>query len=869
MSTYKGPKVTVRQNFQLSAADVAVENLPSAIAASAFYVGDKENIGRFDGVGDGEINYPYEYTIHDIVDWPREMFNFYPIKVHVKSDIGNIEITDDVGIDDTGISFDEFEDFEIISSLNPKNAKALFFKRDTTTVKVAEIEVADLTIIVLSSALSESEQANIVPGMPVGLRVKDDPITDWDVTAYVESLVDSTHIKIQAPGTAAEYDGILVGTYQLTQKWDQTVVTATAAPCLLYDIEANFTANDIKEGDIVKFTSPQNPLGADTYIEASIVQVLSSRMLIYNIINMGVGRIDYEKNAVKRFDQSVAIGMNITSYSIRRMVSFSENRGYKDINTAAGVPIGAVAGDGLSFSLDVTVILGDPNITDTPEEGDIAAFSTANVAAGDRVVDLDPLRKYKILSIAKNGNDWTITLNKKARQSDVIPETVIASGNFIHLFKPVVSHDVLLDYRAWNPTEAGVVQRISSVEKLKELYADSGTIYDENELPFMAISTLGATGNGVIYAINVDPRDLAVNYLDAMNKLKQVDCYSHAFGTTDGGVNALVPPYVDNQSDPERGHERCGTLTFSEWDVYLKRVGESTNVSIDGLVIITEAIPLPVGVRRGDKIYIIDQDNNKILAEGLLTATPAAITTVLNTDIVLEDALTGTYDYRISATDPNDQAIAISNLSYTNRRIKVCWPGWFQAEGRDGFKMFPPYYYTAYRVGMDSGQIASQAFTNLPYSIVGLKNITLNTNKGSFDGDALDIIGGGGIDIQVQETAVSQSIKSRHDLSTDMASIETRSWSIMKQVDVAAKTYRNACKPYTGRYNITTKFLQFLGEVCGIASSTLIRKKILRGASTAKVNQDPDVVDKINITIEISVFVANNRIDITLNVTTR
>lgn len=864
---YKGPKVTVTQNFDLGAVEVAIENLPSAIAASAFYVGDKENIGQFDGVGDGSINYPYPYTVYDIVDWPREMYNFYPIKVYVKGDAADVDITDEVTITDEGIEFDEFESYEIISNENPVNAKALFFKRDTTTVQVAEILAGDLTVIELASAMSESEQANVIAGMPVGLRVLNDPVTTWDVTGFVESVVDSTHIKLQAPvAAAAQYDGLLVGTYQLTQKWDGTVVTATAAPSILYDIEANFTAADIKQGDILRFKSPQNPAGADTLIEASVVQILSSRILIYNIINLGVGRIDYDKLAVKRFDQAVAGGMSVTSYSIRRMLSFSENRGYKDINTAAGVPIGAVTGDGLSFTVDVTVILNDPNITDTPEEGDILAFTTANVAAGDRVVDEDPLRKYEIFSIVKSGNDWTITLNAPARQSGVVAETVIATGNFMHAFKPVVFHDILLNYRAWNPTESGVVQRIPGTEKVKELYADGGDVADENELAFMANSTLAAVGDGVIYVVNVDPRSPLDSYPDALNKLKQVEVYSHTLGTTEPGINALLPGYVDSQSDPERGKERCATLTFSEWDVYLKRTGESTNVSTDGLVTITEAIPLSIGVRRGDKIYIIDQVNNKILAEGLLTATPSASTVVLNTDIVLDTALTGTYDYRISATDANDQAIAISNLSYENRRIKICWPGWFQAEGQNGTKMFPPYYYTSYRIGMDSGQVASQAFTNVPYPVFGLKNISLNTNFGSFDDDELDIIGGGGIDIQVQETAIGQNIKSRHDLSSDMSTIETRSWSILKQVDVSAKTYRNACKPLVGRYNITNKFLQFLGEVCGIASSTIVRKVILRGASTAKVTQDPEVADKVNITIEITVFVANNRIDITLNV---
>ena len=862
--SYQGPKVTVTQNFDLSAPDVAVEDLPSAIAASAYYVGDKENQGPMDGVGDDIKLYPYANTVNSVEDWPREIYEFYPIRVYVDGDTERVDITDDVSILDNGVEFDEFERYTTVSETEPQAAKALFFKRDTPAVQVGQILVGDATVIVLDAPMSQSEQDNIVVGMPVGLRVTGDPVTDYVVTAYVDTVIDSTQIKLQAPAAVASYDAVIVGTYQVNQKGGPVVLTSTSAPCVLYDLQANFSADGVAIGDIVCFKSPQNPAGADILIEASVVQVLSKNMLIYNTITQGTGRTDYDIKTVKRWDQTVGIGTNVTSYSIKRMVSFSANYGYKE--PAGTIVVGTVSGGGLSFVLDVAPI--NAAGLDTPIEGDVVAFTTAVTALTARLADGPNLRKFYIQSISKAGDDWTITLDAPGETSIDVTPVALTAGQHVTMWKPTVSHDILMDYRAWNPTEAEVVQRISGVEKIKDLWADGGDIADENELAFMAQAQHVASGAGVNYAINVNPADQLSSYANALDKLKMVDCYSHAFGTTDPGVNALVSPYVNDQSDPERGHERIGTLTYSEWDVYLKRVGESSAVAADGQVTITAPIPLPVGVRRGDAIYLIDTTTREIVANGLLTATPSALDTILFTDIAGFTSAS-TLDYRIQATDPNDQAIAIAALSIANRRVKILWPGWFVAQGSTtDFKTFPPYYISATRSGLDSGVVPSQSFTNFPYSVTGLSNISLNTNLGLFDSDALDIIGGGGIDVQIQEVASSQTIKSRHDLTTDMTGIETREWSITKQVDVAAKTYRSAIKPYIGR-NITPKFLQFLGEVCSVVATTIIKGKIVRGASTATVVQDPLVVDKVNITVAISIFVAGNRIDITLNVLSR
>jgi len=130
-------------------------------------------------------------------------------------------------------------------------------------------------------------------------------------------------------------------------------------------------------------------------------------------------------------------------------------------------------------------------------------------------------------------------------------------------------------------------------------------------------------------------------------------------------------------------------------------------------------------------------------------------------------------------------------------------------------------------------------------------------------------MGGGGVDVQIQDVRISQTIKSRHDLTGDMSAVELREWSITKQADVAAKTLRNATAPYIGKYNITNNLIKFLYKVCSVVCNKLLKDGILANISVKSIARDDVIVDKINFLVEATVFVAGNYYDITLYVKSR
>ena len=133
----------------------------------------------------------------------------------------------------------------------------------------------------------------------------------------------------------------------------------------------------------------------------------------------------------------------------------------------------------------------------------------------------------------------------------------------------------------------------------------------------------------------------------------------------------------------------------------------------------------------------------------------------------------------------------------------------------------------------------------------------------------MDEIGGGGIDLMIQDAAVTQSIKSRHDLTSDMSAVQLRERSITKQADVSAKTIRAAVAPLVGRYNITSELLRFIGQICSNVATKLKTDGVIQGLKVNGVKRDEVIDDKINIFLEARAFIAGNYYDITLLVVTR
>lgn len=169
------------------------------------------------------------------------------------------------------------------------------------------------------------------------------------------------------------------------------------------------------------------------------------------------------------------------------------------------------------------------------------------------------------------------------------------------------------------------------------------------------------------------------------------------------------------------------------------------------------------------------------------------------------------------------------------------------------------YYASAAVVGMVANLPPQQGFTNFP--VTGLTRVVGSNDK--YTEKQLNVMAAGGVYILVQD-AQGAPVVCRHQLSTDLSSIETRELSITKVVDFTAKFMRTGLRNFIGRSNITQAFLDQLGTVVHGLGSFLSEHGVLIGFDVNNLIQDADAPDTILIDVTLDVPFPCNYIRLTL-----
>jgi len=852
MTAYQGPHVAVTQKFVTSPGAIAIEDLPSVAVGTAFDVFEKERIGSSYGIVDRELAWGANKVVYDKDVIDQKAYDFYPAKAFANSPFGNVDLELlDANLSSTGVTLVRGKTYKV-----PDTEKVVgacegivpYYKRILTAGDV-QIHAADLRTVVIVGGTVVTAQ--LKPGQKVFVTI--DGGTSWTLVGTVGSIGnDETKIRLATPYATpiTTGDGIAVGAVS---------DTLIDIPNTIYDATADFITAKVRVGDIVYISSLAIAASIANPIAASVVSIIDKNTLKFNTETLVAGQVDYDYLKYQDFVETPGSTLQLYTYWVERYAGFSQNYGIKLLNTGAGVAVGKT-----SSSVLTVPIAGFPIVN----EGDVFIITTANVAAGSEERDVTPgFRPYRIQTITTSGVNYEITVNGTIYHSGVAPETEFSGGEFISVWAPKVETSILVDFRAVREEELGVVKRITSLEDIAAAWSRDEDISIHNELAFMAQIEFALNRGKVMYGVNVDATEanLSAQYSAAFEELKLHDVYSHALGTDDAGVNALLGPYVDGQSAPYEGHERIGVVAYDEDDIYLQGA-DTGSVDIAGLITIDGAFdPIAAGVTVDDVVKIYDSSGD-FVTEVLVTETPTVVTEV-QTDYVGAILAAG-HSFRFQSGRKDDQSVRIGAIGYGNRRVQVVWPGWFQADFGGVTYTLPPYYITAALAGMDGGIIVSQSFTNYTFSIPGLSNIQLNTNN-YFRKLQLDEIGGGGVSVMIQDTRVSQTIKSRHDLTSNMDAVQYREHSITKQADVSAKTVRNAINPYVGKYNITPDLFRFIGQVCAVVSTKLVKKGVIARLSVLKIARDEVIDDKINITMQATVFIAGNYYDVTLIIVSR
>lgn len=215
---------------------------------------------------------------------------------------------------------------------------------------------------------------------------------------------------------------------------------------------------------------------------------------------------------------------------------------------------------------------------------------------------------------------------------------------------------------------------------------------------------------------------------------------------------------------------------------------------------------------------------------------------------------TGAPDYESIA-----QAYQDLGGGYSQRRVVMVAPE-LVASNIDGAEQRIPGYYLCGAVAGMVGQLPpQQGFTNYP--ITGFTR-ALGSND-VFNQRQMNVGAAGGTYWVIQEVA-GGPLSCRHQLTTDLTSIETRELSITKVVDFTAKFMRAGLRNFIGKFNITQPFLDTLSTVIQGQLSFLTESGVIIGGDLNNIIQDTDAPDTVLIDVTLDVPYPCNYIRLTL-----
>ena len=152
----------------------------------------------------------------------------------------------------------------------------------------------------------------------------------------------------------------------------------------------------------------------------------------------------------------------------------------------------------------------------------------------------------------------------------------------------------------------------------------------------------------------------------------------------------------------------------------------------------------------------------------------------------------------------------------------------------------PGYYFACAYAGATQSELPQMGFTNRPFA--GFARVFFTNDY--FTESHLNVIAEGGTTIVIQPRALAP-LTVRHQLTTDMTSIEKREYSVTKNLDHMAKTARITFRPYIGRYLINDDTLNILYSVGNALVERWKRDGQVITGSVDKFQVDPTQADKV------------------------
>jgi hypothetical protein len=538
-----------------------------------------------------------------------------------------------------------------------------------------------------------------------------------------------------------------------------------------------------------------------------------------------------------------------------------------DITAAAGVVIGAT-----DVTLPVTLIptkVLKPNSQISPVAGAIFTDPAADfIALGIRPGDIlnfetsAPSLVEPDSVISAQAGDFTILNVNSPTELEVNPVLVAESKVEYRIRRDGTSTgDVLISYTA---KRVDLVGQLIEVQTTEEIEQQLGKITPDNPLAF-AVFIANLHTDSIVAATAVAD-DSLVDFTAAAEFLESKEVYGIVPLTINPAVHQMFQQHVNQLSDPRAKRERIVFINPEILDKVVYQASSATgSVAIGsdtftdaGALFLTNEVPIGAQLIFPTPVSIGGSPVSSVTIVSVLTETTVKM--AATADATVPGI---TYTVESKPFTKLQQAVNVQGIGkgFQDRRVVMVVPDTAEVTEDSTVVDVPGYFLGAAASGLISGSSPSQGFTNFPFAgFVGLKKSDFFFNE-----TQLGVMAAGGAFIFIQET-LNAPLKVRHQLTTDVTSIQRRELSIVKAVDFMAKFLRNRIRRLIGINNITPEFLNnILRPQTNAIIEDLVEDRIIgRQTKITRLVQDETQPDTVKVDIELEVLFPANFIDFTL-----
>lgn len=428
-----------------------------------------------------------------------------------------------------------------------------------------------------------------------------------------------------------------------------------------------------------------------------------------------------------------------------------------------------------------------------------------------------------------------------------------------------------------------------------------GPVTPENplamQLYYMLVNAAGisVTGLGVDEVSQAYPDGTPDAYARACTFLQSQEVYAIAPTSQDPTIHQILATHVSSMSEPDNKGERVvlicppmpkeempkivasgtdgdSTATLNEFDTKLASLPvDVLNAGINPSGIIPTSAGLYLTIEGSPKKYNISSVNGTKVTIRTAFAPGENDDEFYATENLPSDLISVTFSVKVrgaslvnSSTKKIDYeraAQAYQDLahSYSNRRVILVAPEYVYAN-KDGVEQKVKGYYLCGAIAGMTGRLPpQQGFTNYP--ITGFTGVSGSNDV--FNEHQLNVGAGGGVYWVVQDIPGGPLV-CRHQLTTDLTSIETREYSITKIVDFVAKFMRAGLRNFIGKYNVTQSFLDTLSTVIQGQLGFLTEAGVIIGGDLNNIIQDEKAPDTVLVDVTLDIPYPCNYIRLTL-----